>query len=410
MSRTSFVVLILLALVWLAGGTVRRALPPAVVVIQAGPLGGSYDEHARRYARHLQAAGLATEVQNIADSVQIVEAVNRDTPRVDIGFTAQAVDPATHPNVVSAGVIELQPLFLFHRSSLGEPASLAELQGKSLVMPAQGSATSRAARDVLAQYGVTPENTRFTYLPIAEATRALQRGEHDAGFFMLAPSNAMIARLAGDENLRLFSFIESVGISRQLDYLKPAVLARGAFDLRRLRPHRDVGLVGATVNVVVRHDIHPAVLYALLNVMREAHQGQSLVTDHGTYPSLVGTALPAHPLAAAWAQTGTPWLFKHFSPGVAGVVDAYWGPALFLVALVSAFGTLRSINELIQEAALKAALLYLSRLQKRVDAGRRLGGLSRVLFRLVEPVVLQQDSAALARDQLERLRPHLHPS
>lgn len=409
MSRTSFIVLAFLAVLWLVGGTVRRALPPAVVTIQAGPRHGSYDEHAEVYARHFQQVGLKTQVQNIASSVQILAAVDRGEPRVDIGFTAQAVDRAAYPHTLSAGVVELQPLFLFYRSQLGMPASLGGFLGRRLVMPPPESATARAARDVLALYGVTPENTEFTYLPISEATAALQQGRHDAGFFMLAPSNAMIGRLAADTNLSLFSFSESVGISRQLDYLKPTVLARGAFDLRSLRPESDVSLIGATVNVVVREDIHPAVLYTLLHAMSEAHRGQSLVTDHGAYPSLVGAALPVHPLAAEWAQTGTPWLFKHLSPGAAGLVNAYWGPALMLLALVSAFGTLRSVNQLIDEAALHVALLYLARLRRRIDAGRRPGRVSRWLFRLAESVVLKEDSSELGREQIEVLRPLLRP-
>jgi hypothetical protein len=274
-------------------------------------------------------------------------------------------------------------------------------------MPPAGSATAQAARDVLALYGVTPENTPFINLPIAEAVVALQQGEHDAGFFMLAPANAMIDRLAHDDRLQLYSYTDNVGISRHIDYLKPALLARGAFDLRRVQPPQDVALVGATVNVIVRQDIHPAVLYALLNAMKDVHKGQTLVSDPGDYPSLVGTVLPLHPLAYEWAKAGTPWLYTHLSPAVAGLVDAYWGPALFLLALVSAFGTLRSLNEFIHTGALNLSLLCLVRLQARVDAGRQPGPVSRLVFRLAEPIVLRESKATKAREKLERLRPHV---
>jgi TRAP-type uncharacterized transport system substrate-binding protein len=387
---------------------VQRALPPDVVVLQAGPQRGTYDEHARRYARQLADAGLKTEVQNFVDSVQIAGNLNAPDGRVQIGFMAQSVDPKAYPQVMSAGVIELQPLFLFVRSSLGPLASPAALLGRRLVMPPEGSATAQAVRDVLALYGVTPANARFTYLPIAEAVVALQQGEHDAGFFMLAPSNAMINRLAHDDRLRLVDFHENVGISRNIDYLKPAVLARGAFDLRAVLPPQDVALVGATVNVIVRQDIHPAVLYALLNAMKDVHKGQTLVSGAGEYPTLVGTVLPLHPLANEWAKSGTPWLYTHLPPSLAGLVDVYWGPALFLLALVSAFGTLRSLNEFIHAGALSVALLFLLRLQARVDAGREPGFLSRRLFRVAESIVLMENKADQAREQLARLRPHIN--
>ncbi len=407
MSRTSLFVLIFLALLWLIGGSVRRALPPDVVLIQAGPQRGSYDEHAQRYATRLAEAGLKTEVQNIVDSVQIVRNLNATDGRVQVGFMAQSVDPRAYPKVMSAGVIELQPLFLFLRRSLAPLASPAALLGRRLVMPPPGSATAQAVRDVLALYGVTPDNTAFSHLPIAEAMVALQQGEYDAGFFMLAPSNAMVNRLAHDARLHLVAFSENVGISRNIDYLKPAVLARGAYDLRAVLPAQDVALVGATVNVIVRQDIHPAVLYALLNAMKEVHKGQTLVSGAGDYPTQTGTALPLHPLASEWAKTGTPWLYTHLSPALAGLVDVYWGPALFLLALVSAFGTLRSLNEFIHTGALNLSLLFLLRLQAQVDAGRPPGFLSRTVFRLAEPIVLRESNAKKARDQLERLRPHV---
>jgi TRAP-type uncharacterized transport system substrate-binding protein len=411
MSKISLVFLVVLAVLWLAGGSGGRALPPEVVHLQAGPVGGSYDEHAQVYARALQAAGLKTELSHIANSTQIVSAVNdhQARPRVDIGFTAQALSAKDLPNVFSVGVIELQPLFLFHRSSLGVLSTPEALRGKRLVMPPAGSATSQAALDVLAQYGITPDNTPISFVPIAQAATALQRAEFDAGFFMLAPSNAMITTLATDDGLGLFSFSENVAITRHVDYLKPTTLARGAFDLRKVRPAQDVQLVGAAVNVVVRGDIHPAVLYALLGAMQNVHKGQSLVSNHGDYPSLVGTGLPVHPLASEWAKSGTPWLYTHLRPSVVGLVDAYWGPALFLLAVVSAFSTLGSLNDFIHGMALAAALLFLALLQWRVQAGRVPGAASRGLFRLAERVVLQEDSTSQARGRLERLRPHLAP-
>lgn len=407
MSRVSLLVLVVLATLWWAAGKLGRALPADVVVIQAGPRGGSFDTHARRYASHLVARGLHAQVRNQDDSLRIIDKVDDAASGVHVGFTAQRVDPARYPAVTSAGVIELQPLFLFLRRGLAEPVTLAELVGRRLVMPLEGSATAQAAQDVLARYDITPRNTAFTFMKLSDAAAALERGEHDAGFFMLAPGNLLVRRLAANPHLVLYSIADSVGIARNIDYLKPATLARGALGLKQPIPPRDVALVGATVNVVVREDIHPAVLYALLEAMNDAHKGQTLVSDPGEYPRQAGAALPVHPLALDWAKSGTPWLYTHLPPGVAGVVDAYWGPALALLALVSAFGTLQSLNGFIDAAVLGAAMQWLGWVQWRVERGARPGWPSQALFRLVEPVVARQDKEQRARAQLERLRPHM---
>ncbi len=407
MSRTSFIVLLVLALLWLVEGSVGSALPPKEVLILAGPKQGSYDDHAHRYLDFLRKPGFGPRIENVDNSLEIVTRLDDEKARNQVGFTAQQVDAKAHPDLRSLGAVELQPLFVFVRTSLGALDTPAAFAGKRLVMPPAASATAQAALDVLKAYGVQTEAQQITHLLLKEAAAALQRGEHDVGFFMLAPSSEVIRDLVKDPGLRLFSFSENVALTRKLSYLKPALLPRGAYDLRAPLPPQDVALVGATVNVVVREKMHPALVYTLLDTLKEVHGGVSLVSGHGDFPSLVATALPVHPLASEWAKTGTPWLFAHLNPTLAGLVDAYWGPALFLLALVSAFGTLRSLSEFIQDAALNAALFFLRALQRRVDAGRKPGPLSRLLFRAAEAVVVREDNADRARAQLEKLRPHL---
>lgn len=410
MSRMSLYVAAVLVVLWWAAGTLGRALPPTQVVIQAGPRGGSFDLHARHYAELLSARGFEVAVRNQDDSLRIIDRLDDPASGVHIGFTAQRVDPAQHPAVVSMGVVELQPLFLFLRRGADAPATPAGLAGQRLVMPPRGSATAQATLDLLSRYGVSMDNARFSFLPIGEAADALTRGEQDAGFFMLAPDNPLVRRLASDPGLVPYSLSDGAGISRQIDYLKPATLVRGALDLRRPLPAVDVALVGAAVNVVTRADIHPAVMYALLQAMNRVHKVQTLVSEAGDYPRQTGTVLPMHPLAQEWSRNGTPWLYARLPPSLAGLIDAYWGPTLALLALVSAFGSLQSVGGFVNTVSFGVALQGLGWLQRRIDRGGAPGRSGRWLFDLAEPVVLRQGKEQLARERLERLRPHLrHP-
>ena len=92
MSRISLLVLGALALLWWAVGSLGQALPPETVVILAGPAGGSFDTHARRYASLLAAQGLKAEVRNQDDSLKIIDRVNQAGGGVHIGFTAQHLE------------------------------------------------------------------------------------------------------------------------------------------------------------------------------------------------------------------------------------------------------------------------------------------------------------------------------
>lgn len=400
---------VLVVLLGLVLQGIWSALPPRTVVIETGPVGGSYHANALQYASRLRAAGLHVDVRPNPQSLQTVDHIQAGSPRVDIGFTAQSVEADRYPHVRSAGVIELQPLFVFYNIGIGRVDSLATLKGKRLVMPPERSATSQSARQVLQQFGVDPTNTRFSYLPIAEAAAALKRGEHDAGLFMLAADNPLIKGLIGDDNLLLFSFMEAQGIARKLDHLRPVVVPLGAYDLLNALPFRDTQLVAASVNLIVAEDLHPAVLYALLDASHDVHQGQTLISSKGDFPTLIGTALPAHPLAVRWAKDGTPWLYRTFSPFWATFIDRHWLIGLAALLLAEIYRTLRYLYELATLTSQSTALRILRQLDRRLQAGRAPSPLDQRLFRYAERVMEQQNLAQRGRQLLEQVRRKLAP-
>jgi len=397
------------ALVLLASGliinNIWQTLPPSVVMIETGPVGGSYHDSAQRYARKLEAAGFKTEIRANPQSMQIIDNLEKASPRVDIGFSVQSLDRVAYSNVASAGVVELQPLFIVYNIGLGKVHSLVNLRGKRLVMPPEKSATAVIAREVLKLYDITEKNTRFVYLPIAQATEELKNGLHDAGFFMLAPANQIIRSLLSEDHLFLLSLSESVGISRQLDYLKTSVLHLGSYDLIKGVPDADVAVVGGLVDVMVRKDINPAVMYALLEAMKDTHAGQSLVSAKGEFPSTVGTALEPHPLAAQWAKSGTPWVFNKLSPGLASLIDKFWIYALAIFLLSQAYSILRYLYDLMTLSATSTALRILRMVHRRLSAGQTLGRLDLKLVDLAESIIAHESQKEKAKALLEQIRP-----
>jgi TRAP-type uncharacterized transport system substrate-binding protein len=403
--RRSLYWLLLVVAIGVAANSIWLALPPRLVVIETGPVGGSYYENAVRYARRLEAAGFKAEIRPNPQSLTTIDHINAGNPRVDVGFTVQALDRSNYPNVASVGLVEMQPLFIFYNLKLGTMQGPASLRAKRLVMPPENSATSEAARAVLGLYGITPQNTRFTYLPIAQAAEELKSGLHDAGLFMLAPANPIIRGLVDTDALTMLSIPEAVGLSRILDHLKPAVLPLGAFDLQKKLPNGDLSVVCGTVNVMVRKDINPAVLYALLEAMKDTHQGQTLVSSKGDFPSALGTALDIHPLAAQWAKSGTPWIFNRFTPILASLIDKYWLLVVVLIVLAEIYRVTHYVYEFVQLGASSTALRILLKLRKRVAAGRAIGPIGKKMYALAEAILLKESQNARARLLLEQLRP-----
>jgi TRAP-type uncharacterized transport system substrate-binding protein len=407
----SFVVsIVILGLGWLVYYGVNLALPPKLIVIETGPVGGTYHDTALLYARHFEEAGLNIEIRPNPQSLQTIDRLNADVPRgdaayVDIGFTVQALSADKYPNVQSAGVIQLQPLFAFYNRQLGEQKSPASLKGKRIVMPPQGSASAQAATALLGLYGIDDKNTQFTYLPIAQATEALKTGLHDAGFFMLSPANSMIRSLVGTSSLAMLSIQEAQGVTRRLDYLRPIKLPYGAFDLLKSVPDKDLDMVAGTVNVMVHKDISPAVLYVLLKAMSKEHGGQTLVSSKGDFPTTVGTALTVHPLASQWDKTGTPWTFNTFAPEVASVIYKYWSIALAIVFLANFYSVCLYLFEFYETIANFISVRILRLLKHRHATGHKPGMRSRWLLKIAEAIVKRESGHHEANALYQQVSP-----
>jgi TRAP transporter TAXI family solute receptor len=403
LSSFSIIILVLAAL------SIKEALPPQVLVIETGPVGGSYHDNAVLYSKHLEAAGLKVQVRPNPQSLQTIDRLQADVPRtdpahIDVGFTVQPLNAEKYPNVLSAGVVQMQPLFTFYNRQLGQIRSPADLKGKRVVMPPQGSASAQAATAVMALYGVDEKNSRFSYLPITQAAQELKNGMHDAGFFMLASSNALVRDLVMTPALAMMPIREARGVTRHLDHLRHTALPFGAFDMPKLLPEQDIDMVAGTVNVMVRKDINPAVLYTLLQAMKETHGGQTLVSVKGEFPTTIGTALRAHPLAVQWEKSGTPWMYSNFSPTLASLIDKYWFLLMVIVFVANFYSVCLYLYELYETTVNFLAVRILKRHHDRLLAGKTSNFLGERMFVLAEAIAKRESNEHKAHELLDKVR------
>jgi hypothetical protein len=192
-------------------------------------------------------------------------------------------------------------------------------------------------------------------------------------------------------------------VAGKLPWLRTVNLPVGTFDIGRSLPPQEVEAVGAMVNVVVREDLHPAVLFELLRAMDGFHGGATFVNRAGEFPSLTSTELQPHPLAAQYRKTGVPWLYRHFSPFPARMFDHYLPIFIALVLLVEGYKFWYYLSELREEASERFAMWALKRLDRLLDHGIPPGRTSRYLLSFAENVILRHE-AARAQELLGRVR------
>ncbi len=317
--RARLVAVLLVTLVVVAA--VLNARPPRDLTIETGPAGGSYYVDAVSYQKVLATQGIKLRLHQRPNSLEIVKDVGALHSGVDVGFIAQDTSSSADAALFSLGQIELQPLFVFASADMGRQTTLNDLRGRKVVMPPSDSATSAAALRVFELYDITPENTSFSFMPLADAAKQLQAGRFDAGVFMLAPENPVIRALAGDSGLHLVPIAETRAVANHLPFLRAVLLPRGIYDIADAIPPNNTPMVAATVGVVVRAGLHPYLIYALLDAMEKVHHGASFLSSAGDFPTPDGSQLTVHPLAVQYYRTGLPWAYRELPAWLACTLD-----------------------------------------------------------------------------------------
>lgn len=322
-------VFVLAVVIILAG--IRQSRPPHDLTIEVGPVGGSYYDNAMRYRDILATHGIDLHLVPTQNSMAILKDVSTPGSGIDVGFMAQDIGPATDTGASVIGLVQLQPLFIFASADLGRHSVLDDLRGRKIALLPANSVTTTAALRIFELYDITPENTSFTFLPLADAVRDLRAGQFDAGAFILAPENKVIREMAQDSGLHLVPVSEARAIANHLPFLQPVNLPRGIYSIADAIPPNDTPMLAARVAVIARKDLHPWLVYSLLDAITRTHRGATLISDAGDYPTVVGSPMEVNPLAARWYRTGMPWIWSELPPSLAAFVDRY---ALLLLGAV----------------------------------------------------------------------------
>jgi TRAP-type uncharacterized transport system substrate-binding protein len=364
--RIRLVVLVVAVVAIVLG--VISSRPPRHMTIEVGPVDGSFYQIAQQYRKFFAVRGIDLELRPKPNSLEILQDLIDPNTGIDIGLETQDVKEYRHAPLFTVGHIQLQPLFVFASADLGRRIVLTDLRGRKIVMPPTNSATSAAAVRMFELYDITPENTSFTFLPLAEGAKALRAGQFDAGVFMLAPENGVVRGLANYSGLRLLHFAEAKAISNHLPFLQPVTLPRGIYDIADGIPPTDVTLIAGTVDVVVREGLHPYVIYTLLEAMAEEHRGATFLSAAGAYPSITGPELTVHPLAQDYYRSGTPWIYRNLPPWLASFVDHYFLLGLVIFVLSELYRWAQYLAEI--GSALVAARALRRRRKSEADLAR----------------------------------------
>ncbi len=294
--------------------------PPKIFAFAGGAAGGAYADFAERYRALLAKEGIALEVRATTGALDNLRRLTAEPPTADAGFVQGGVGSEEGaPGLATLASVFFEPVWLVLRSDLAV-AKLYDLRGLRVAVGGEGSGTQVLVRQMLRANGldatrdIVPAN-----LGTDAAFAALQDGQIDAAFVVSARPPAALADLLAAGRHRLYSFARHEAYRLQFPFLSSVVLPAGGLDLARDLPREETILLAPVAQLVVREDLHPALVGLLLRAAQQVHKPRQLFAPAGTFPTINYADFELHEDAARLIERG-PSFAVRFLPFWAAVL------------------------------------------------------------------------------------------
>jgi TRAP transporter TAXI family solute receptor len=362
-------VLVLTSVIWIALGALFPA-PPSRITIAGSFSGGHFEALAHRYQEILARSGLKVNVRRTAGSVDNLISLQDPRLGVDVAFVQGGIsDGQRAPGLLSLGRIDYQVFWLFFRGQ--EPLTdLTQLKGRRIALGPVGSGARIVCETILRAGGVTYDNASFFNFTPKDAVDALEEGRVDALFLNLAPDSPALMRLLNNPDYRLVNMTDADALTRIFPYLVKLVLPRGVVDFERKIPAADVSLIGTTNVVLVRDDLHPAIIDLLAKTIAEVHGTAGIFQRAGEFPSVADPEYPVAEEARDYYRNGPSFLNRYLPFWVTNVVKRVLALALTAIAIIlPVFSYGPSLYKWLIEYRLRALYRRLRNIEERLHKG-----------------------------------------
>jgi hypothetical protein len=149
------------------------------------------------------------------------------------------------------------------------------------------------------------------------------------------------------------SLVHAVAFAKRNSYLSVLTVPRGVVSIADDLPSRDVTMVATTANLLAQNDVHPALMYLLLDTASLINSTQTHLAEARTFPNARGQDMPVASEAARYYKSGKPFLHNYLPYWAANFVDRT------LVLLIPIFAVLLPAFKI-------APWLYTYRLKSRI--------------------------------------------
>jgi TRAP transporter TAXI family solute receptor len=340
---------------WIAFQYVKPA-PPDHLVMATGAPGGAYEKYGERYRENLAKYGVTLELmatRGAAENFALLRDGRVDVAFVQGGIGAPLPEVNGEPPVVSLGALYYEPMWIFLATDRPPVDRLAELAGTRMAVGPEGSGTRSLALKLLSEGGAMEGGTRILPFGAEEALTALDAQEVDVIFQVAGVEAPIVGALLRRRDLRQMSLAHATAFAKRNPFLSVLTVPRGVVNIADDLPARDTTMVATTANLLARNDVHPALMYLLLDTASAINSTQTHLAEARTFPNARGQDLPVAEAALRYYKSGKPFLHNYLPYWAANLVDRT------LVLLIPIFGVLLPAFKI-------APWLYTYRLKSRI--------------------------------------------
>jgi TRAP transporter TAXI family solute receptor len=343
---------------------------PSEVVMSTGGSGGAYEAFGKKYAAALAEEGVTLTLKSSNGAVENLARLTDDNAGVDVALVQSGVadrENMQDSRLVSLGSMFYEPLWVFyHPGAFAQPVtSIAQLAGKRIAVGAQGSGTRVLVADVLALHAISAQNATFAELSTQASVDQLHAGTVDAAFVVGAVGAPLVQALFRDATLRVADLALAETYSRLKPNLSVVTLSAGVIDLPTMIPAAPVRTIAATSSLIVRDDLHPAVIFLLMKAAKKLHNPGGALSKTNEFPSIaLQQDFPVAAEAERFAKEGVPFLYRYLPFKVANFASR---AIIFLVPLLALLLPLTDWLPKLYGMRIKSRLFAHYREMKRID-------------------------------------------
>jgi len=285
--------------------------PPSTITIATALKGTTYDYFGQRYRERFARAGVKVNLRETAGVLENLRLLQDPSSSVAIAFVTGGVSDGSHaPNLLSLGLIFDDPFWIFYSS--GESLdNLSQLKGKRIAVGPEGSGARYTTERILSKANINSKTA--TLLPFGgdEAVDALNDGKVDVVLIAGGSDSPAVRALLTNRRVRLMDFSMAEAFTRNFPDLVRLTLPKGAIEIDPPNPPNDVTLLGTTSKVLIRNDLHPAIVQLLARTMKEEHEGPGLFQRAGEFPTSFDPEYPMSQIAIDYYRNGPSLLPKY---------------------------------------------------------------------------------------------------